>query len=68
MTTHERYQVGDIQALNKGDPYYATFEEAEIAALKLNADGDNSFIGVWDMQDESGELIAIVYEGTVYRP
>jgi len=68
MTTHERYQVGFITELNKDDPFYATLADAEIAALNQSYAEMLSFIGVWDMLDESGELIAIVYEGAIYRP
>jgi hypothetical protein len=66
--THKRYQVGIITELNKDDPFCVTLEEAEVAALNLGVTWYDCFVGVWDMRDDAGELILIVYQNTMYRP
>jgi hypothetical protein len=58
------YSYGKLEFPAEDDPRFEDLEEAEQEAAK--ASWDDGVYGVWE--DESGELMAIVYERTVFNP
>lgn len=59
-----RYSYGDPRNPCDDDPRFASFEEAQQEAAKQSRIEDRIF-AVWE--DESGEILALVYDGIAYR-
>lgn len=59
-----KYSVGHLMMPATDDPRFDTEAEALAHAGEKGAKNYNTMLGVW--HDESGELVAIVYEGTVF--
>jgi len=62
-----RYIVGHLQHYDEADPSFLTQSEAEAEALRQEALNEGPF-GVWRDDGNDVETIAIVYEGSVWRP
>ncbi len=62
-----RYIVGYLQHYAEDDPSFPTQGEAETEALRQEALNEGPF-GVWCDDGNDVETVAIVYEGSVWRP
>lgn len=60
------YQVGDLTEIRANDPLFSDETAALIYALAQQARTGQP-VGVWSAPDEGSELLAIVYEGAIYR-
>jgi hypothetical protein len=58
------YSVGELKNPQPTDRRFATPLQAELAAREES--WPDRILGIWD--DEDGELIAIAYDGGIYRP
>jgi hypothetical protein len=53
------------------DDEYSAFEKYEDAqdiAFTMAFDDDNSIIAIWDMTDNSGEILALITAGIEFTP
>lgn len=61
------WQVGELTRFDPADPELASKEEAiEMARIESRRHEERIY-GVWTGQDHGSELVAIVYEGEVFR-
>jgi hypothetical protein len=60
----QQYSVGRLLSPGPEDHQFAELEAAEVAAS--DASGDDCVYGVWE--NKTGELMAIVYQQTVFSP
>lgn len=60
----ELYSIGRLESPSLDDAQYETVQEAEIAAIEASIDD-----GVWAVwENDSGDVLAIVYQSEVYKP
>ena len=64
MTDYPLYQVGDVRDPSEDDVRYG--DEGD-ACADACARGGNTVWGVWRWNGEVPTLLALVFEGTVYR-
>jgi len=58
------FSAGHLTSPRPDDPRFNEYAEAEQAAVNKSVDDD-----VWAVwEDESGEILAIVYQGQVFKP
>lgn len=58
------YRIGILAFPEPDDPTFDSQADAEIAAIQMSY--NDSVIAVWDADD--GEIVALVYQMTVYAP
>lgn len=60
----EKFSIGRLEYPRADDDQYAEFMKAELAAIEYSI--DDSVWAVWE--NESGEVLSIVYQTITYRP
>ena len=58
------FQVGVLGEFNVDDPWFATWEAALTFAYQKTEQYADTPFGIWR---EEGELVAIVYQGDVFK-
>lgn len=61
----ERHQIGHLELFQKDDPIFDSYNAAIDAAMQKSQDDESAF-GIWHY--DTGELVAIVHEGTLFTP
>jgi hypothetical protein len=63
------YQVGDLHHYGKDDPVFDNWDDAvKHAFTEITGNGYLDIAaGIWSGQDEGSELLAIVYQGEVFK-
>jgi len=64
FTIREKFSVGRLEYPRHDDEQYPTQEAAELHGIGMMV--TETPLGVWE--NETGELRAIIYENTVFRP
>ncbi len=64
IVIRERYSIGRLESPAEDDDQFAGFMEAEVAAIEASI--DDAVWAVWE--NTTGELLAICYQQTAFRP
>ena len=67
MTDPRSYRTGDVQCPAPDDPAHPDAASATAAALDLSRREPERFVGVWAPDGEGSALLAIAYDGHLYR-
>lgn len=62
-----KWQVGQLRDFRPDDPEFDDKNMAFDAATDLSEANEDDVIGVWTDQDDGSELIAIAYQGELFR-
>lgn len=60
-----KYQVGFLMGYESDDPEYGDWDSALSYALHIGQIDET--IGIWSSQDEGSDLLAIIYQGEVFK-
>lgn len=63
-----KFVVDDLVHFKEDSPSYPTLDEAEDQALKLSEACPESPVGIWLDDGNDMETVAIVFEGSIWRP
>ena len=61
------YQVGALLKLDQADPELSSEQDATSLALRESDVDQNTPFGVWTGQEHGSELLAIAYQGTLFK-
>lgn len=61
------YQVGKLLFWTINDPEISSMQEATEVALRESESDQNNPFGIWTGQSHGSELVAIAYQGNIYR-
>lgn len=64
MTT---YQVGELLSIDNADPELPSLQEATALALRESDIDQKVPFGVWTGQEHGSELVAIAYQGYLFK-
>lgn len=67
MSDPRSYRTGDVRCPAPDDPAHPDAASATAAALDLSRREPERFVGVWAPDDEGSALLAIAYDGYLYR-
>lgn len=66
MPQAKSYQVGFLMQYESDDPEFDNWDDAVAQALKITGYLDHA-AGIWSSQEKSSKLLAIVYQGEVFK-